>query len=137
MKVEHQQAIEEKDNQIQAHQHKLLNLNEEIDDFIKSRHVARSGYFGNLLCSIEKNSKKGHPYDVVRCQYKHLEKYKRFLKLRYPNMEEADRCDDPNALHSWDIFKSKVIEKPNYYKNHFSLMEEKRELLEAVLDVTI
>ena len=30
---------------------------------------------------------------------------------------------------------SEVIEKPNYYKNHFSLTEENRELLEAVLDV--
>ena len=30
-----------------------------------------------------------------------------------------------------------MIEKPNYYKNHFSLTEEKRELLEAVLDVII
>ena len=52
-------------------------------------------------------------------------------------MEEAGRCDDPNAIHQWNIFKSEVIEKPNYYKNHFSLMEEKRELLETVLDVTI
>ena len=46
------------------------------------------------------------------------------LKLRYPNMVEAGRCDDPNAIHRLDIFKSDVIEKPNYYKNHFSLMEE-------------
>ena len=28
-------AIEEKDNQIQAHQQKILRLNEEIDDLIK------------------------------------------------------------------------------------------------------
>ena len=33
----------------------------------------------------------------------------------------------------WNIFKREVIEKPNYYKNHFSLTEEKRELLETVL----
>ena len=52
-------------------------------------------------------------------------------------MEEAGRCDDPNAIHQLGIFKSEVIEKTNYYKNHFSLTEEKRELLEAVLDVTI
>ena len=36
IKEEHQQAIEEKDNQIQAHQHKILKLNEEIDDLIKT-----------------------------------------------------------------------------------------------------
>ena len=51
-------------------------------------------------------------------------------------MEEAGRCDDPNAIHGWNILKNKVIEKP-FYINHFSLTEEKQELLEAVLDVTI
>ena len=34
-------------------------------------------------------------------------------------------------------FKREVIKKPNYYKNHFSLTKEKRELLETALDVTI
>ena len=43
---------EEKDNQIQAlefknekHQQNILRLNEQIDDLIKNRHVARRGYF--------------------------------------------------------------------------------------------
>ena len=119
MKEEHQQAIEEKDNQIQAHQQKILKLNEEIDDLIKNRHVPRRGYFDNVLCFIKKNSEEVHPYYVIRCQYRQLEKYKRCLKLRYPNMEEAGRCDDPNAIHRWNIFKSEVIEKPNYYKKLF------------------
>ena len=35
------------------------------------------------------------------------------------------------------MIKDEVIEKPNYYKNHFSLTEQKRELLETILDVTI
>ena len=47
-------------------------------------------------------------------------------------MEEAGRCDDPNVIHRWNIFKSEVIEKPNYYKNHFRLMKGKRELLETI-----
>ena len=49
---ERQQAIKEKDNQIQAlefknekHQQNILRLNEQIDDLIKNRHVARRGYF--------------------------------------------------------------------------------------------
>ena len=67
MKEEHQQAIEEKDNQIQAHQHKILKLNEEIDDLIKNRHVARRGSFDNVLCFIKKNSGEVHPYYVIRC----------------------------------------------------------------------
>ena len=52
-------------------------------------------------------------------------------------MEEAGTCEDPNAIHRWNILKREVIEKPNYYKNHFSLTEEKREFLEIILDVTI
>ena len=52
-------------------------------------------------------------------------------------MEEAGRCDDPNAIYRWNIFNSEVNEKLSYYKNHFSLTEEKQELLETILDVTI
>ena len=52
-------------------------------------------------------------------------------------MEEASRCDDPNAIHRWNIFKGEVIKKPNYYKNLFSLTEEKREIFETILDVII
>ena len=50
-------------------------------------------------------------------------------------MEVADECDDPNAIHRWCRFKREVIKKPNYYKNHFSLTEEKWALLETTLEV--
>ena len=111
----HQQAIEENDNQIQVleftneKQQKFLKLNKEIDDLIKNRHVPRRGYFDNALRFIKKNSKEADPYYVIRCQYRQLEKYKKSLKVRYPNMEETCRCDDPNAIHRWNIFKSEVI----------------------------
>ena len=144
MQEEHQQAITGRDNQMQTleftnekNQQKNLRFNKEIDDLIKSRHIARRGCFENVLCFIKKNSKEVHPYYVIRCQYRQLGKYKRCLKLRYPNMKEADKCVDPNAIHRWNIFKSEVIEKQNCYKNHLSLMEEKQELLEAIFDVTI
>ena len=114
-----------------------MRLNEEINDLIENRHAARRGCFDNVLCFIKKNSKEVHPYYVIRCQYRQLEKRKRWLKLRYPNMEVADKCDDPNAIHRWCRFNREVIKKPNYYKNHFSLTEEKRALLETALDVTI
>ena len=52
-------------------------------------------------------------------------------------MEMADECDDPNVIHQWNRFKCEVIKKPNYYKTHFRLTEEKRELLETASDVTI
>ena len=41
-------AIEEKDNQIETHEQKILRLNEVIDDLIKNRHVARHGCFDNV-----------------------------------------------------------------------------------------
>ena len=50
-------------------------------------------------------------------------------------MEVVEECDDPDSIHRCNIFKQEVIEKPNYYKNLFSLTEEKQELLETILDV--
>ena len=105
MKEEHQQAIEEKDNRIEAlefrnegHQQKILRHNKKFDDLIVNRHVAHRGYFDNVLCFIKKNNGEVHPYYIIRCQYKQLEKHKWCLKLRYPDMEEVDKCDDLNAL---------------------------------------
>ena len=140
----HQQTIEEKDTQIQdleftneKHQQKILKLNKEIDDLIANRHVARRGCFDNVLCFIKKNSGEVHPYYVIRCQYKQLEKHKRWLKIRYPDTEVVDKCDDPNSIHRWNRFNREVIKKPNYYKNYFRLTKKKRELLETALDVNI
>ena len=102
---EHQQAITGRENQIKAfefrneeHQQKILRLNKEIDDLIANRHVARREYFDSVLCFIKKNSGEVHPYYVIRCQYRQLEKHKRWLKLRYPNMEVVDKCDNPKAI---------------------------------------
>ena len=155
MKEEHQQAIKEndaalahRDNQIQAleftneeerqaHQQEILRLNEEINDFIANKHVACSECFDTMLCFIKKNTKEVYPYYVIRYQYRQLEKHKRWLKLRYSNIEVADECDDQNTIHRGCRFKREVIKKPNYYKNHFRLTEEKRALLETALDVNI
>ena len=52
-------------------------------------------------------------------------------------MKVVDKSDHPNAIHRWNRFKREVIEKPNYYKNHFRLTKKKRELLELALDITI
>ena len=60
----------------QAHQQKILRLNEEINDLIGNWHVACCGCFDNVLCFIKKNSKEVHPYYVTRCQYRQLEKHK-------------------------------------------------------------
>ena len=144
MKEGHQQAIEEKDNQVQAlkfttekHRQKILRLNKEIDDLRANRHVAHRGYFDNVLCFIKKNGRQVHPYYVIRCQHRQLEKHKQWLRLCYQGMEVVDKCDDPNAIQPWNRFKREMIKKPNYYKNRFILTKEKRELLETALDVTI
>ena len=49
-------------------------------------------------------------------------------------MEVADECDDPNAIYRWCRFKQEVIKEPNYYNNHFRLIEKKQALLETALD---
>ena len=121
----------------QAHQQEILRLNEEINDLISDRHTAHHGCFNNVQCFIKKNIKEVHRYYVIRCQYRQLEKHKGWLRLCYPNMEVSDECDDPNAIHRWCRFNREVIKKPNYYKNHFSLTEEKQALLETALDVNI
>ena len=94
---EHQQAITGRDKQIQSlelkneeYQQKILSLNKETDDLIANRHVTRRGCFDNVLCFIKRNGGDGHPYYVIRCQYRQLEKHKRWLKLRYPNMKVVE-----------------------------------------------
>ena len=130
---EHQQAITGRDNQIQAfeftnekRQQKILRLNKEIDDLIANRHVARCGCFDNVMCFIKKNRGEIHPYYIIWCQYKQLEKHMRWLKLRHSNMEAVDKCDDQNAIHRWNRFRREMIKKPNYYKNQFRLTKKKR-----------
>ena len=46
----------------QAHQQEIMRLNEEINDLIANRHVARRGCFDKVLCFNKKNSKEVHPY---------------------------------------------------------------------------
>ena len=65
-------ALAHRDNQIQVlefrnkeHQQEILRLNEEIDDLITNRHVARRRCFDNVLCFIKKYSREVHPYYVI------------------------------------------------------------------------
>ena len=93
------------------------------------------------ICSVssKRTSKKFIDttlFDVSTGSWKNIRVRLR-LRLCYPNMEVSDECDDPNAIHRWCRFKREVIKKTNYYKNHFSLTEEKQALLETTLDVNI
>ena len=109
-KENHDDDITGRDNQIKVfeftnekHQQKILRLYKDITVLIADRHVARRGCFDNELCFIKKNSGEVQPYYVIQCQYKQLDKHKRWHKLRYPNMEVVDKCDDPNAIHQTSL----------------------------------
>ena len=67
------QALEfNNEEECQAHPQEILRFNEEIDDLIANRYIARHGCFYTVLCFIKKNSREVHPYYVIRCQYKQL-----------------------------------------------------------------
>ena len=100
---------------------------------IANRHIAHCGCFDNVLCFIKKNSGEAHPFYIILCQYRQLDK----RNIPYPNMEVADEWDDQSTIHRWCRFKREVIKKRNYWKNHFSLTEEERAFLETALDVNI
>ena len=144
-----QQAIEERDNQLQAitYQNQFLvhdrtMLHNEIQNLVRNRHVPRSGDIDNILCVVEKNNpdetgKPGrHSYYMIRSQKKALSKHLNILRDKYPNMiVKEPECDDPNAVHCWNRFKTDILTKQNYYRNHFSLPEEVQELFEDMFDV--
>ena len=65
LQEEHQQAITDHDNQIQAfefankeRQQEILRINEEINNLIANRHVARRGCFDKMLFFIKKKAEK-------------------------------------------------------------------------------
>ena len=67
-KEDNQQAITDRDNQIQAleftneeKRQESLRLNEEINNVIANKHVTRRGCFDNVLIFIKKNSGEVHP----------------------------------------------------------------------------
>ena len=65
---EHQQLIMGRENQMQVleftneeHNQEFSRLNEEINDLISNRFVARSGCFDNALCFIKKEQQRRLP----------------------------------------------------------------------------
>ena len=93
----------------------------------------RCEYFDSVLCFIKINSKAAHPYHVIQCQYGQLENYNFVTQAWRRQVDVMIQMLFTDGTY----FKSKMIKKPNYYKNHFSPTEEKQELLETLHDVTI
>ncbi len=104
-------------------------------DLIANRHVPRIEGIDNVLCFIAKKAGERHQFYVIRCQRKVLEKHKKCLRNRYPNMTVLDECNDPNAVHRWNRFKSESVH--DFYRNHFNLDREGRELFETAFDILV
>ena len=114
-----EKEITDQDNKIQAIQYENVGLQGEvraknqqiarcenrIQDLIE-RHVPRRGVIDTVLSLIDKQCEnEPHKFYMIRCQYKALNKHKKWLRKRYPNMIEKGESDDPNAVHRWCSFK--------------------------------
>ena len=133
--------LENRDARIKALEYENVGLQGEIrnghvtiTNLIENRHVPHSGNIDNILCVIQKNQpdeagRKGrHRYYMIRCQKRALSTQINLLRISYPNMNVFEpECDDPNAIHAWNRFKTDLLGKDNYYLNHFSLPGEHRD----------
>ena len=93
---QHQQAITGCDNQIQAleltnekHQQKILKLNKEIDDLIKTGTYPVVDILTTRCVSSKRIARRLTCITLFDVNIDSLK-----LKLRYPSMEEAGRCND-------------------------------------------
>ena len=130
----HQLAIEE--NNIQHHlaiktkDTTIVTLNDDIDELIANRHVLHRAGIDTVLCPVVKNdpdeegTQGAYEYYMIRCQRKVLKYHINCLRLRYPQMTVKKYCDDGNAIHRFSRFTKDVLEKPNFYRNHFNLVDE-------------
>ena len=149
-----EQAVQDRDNRIQATEHENVGLQgkirakdqhieasqERIEDLIANRHVPRSGAIDTVLVVVEKNAdedtkehKRTKNFDkyMLRCQKKQVDGRLSVLRAKYPNMVVLEpSCDDGNAIHVWNHFKQRVLTKENYYRNHFRLPPDAEELFE-------
>ena len=111
LQEDHQLAITDRDNKIKAIQyeirekyHQIARCENTIQDLIE-RHVPRRGVIDTVLSLIDKQCEnEPHKFYMIRCQYKVLNKHKKWLRKRYSNMIEKGESDDPNAVHRWCSF---------------------------------
>ena len=125
----------EMQGEIRAKDHEIERRREEVQDLIHNRHVPRRNLIDNVLCFIDKNSGEEHQFYIIRCQRRRLENHKKCLRNRYPNMIILGECDDANAVHRWCRFKEDAIQ--DFYRNHFNLDEEGREIFETAFDIAV
>ena len=64
-----------------------------------------------------------------------MENHKWFLRERYPDMVILGDCKNANAVHRWCCFKEDYV--CDFYRNHFNLDKEGRELFETAFDIEV
>ena len=119
--------------EIRAKDQEIGRRRKEVQDLIANRHVPRRWSIDTILCFVDKKSSEKHQFYVIRCQQKTMEKHKRCLRNRYPDMVILGECDDGNAVHRWCRFKEDV----DFHRNHFNLDKEGRELYETAFDIAL
>ena len=103
---EHQEAITDRDNQLHAleftneeHQQEILRLNEEINDPIGNRHVARRGFLATFCVSSKRTVEKFTHTTLFDVSIGSLKNISDGLNFVTQIWEVADQCDDPNAIN--------------------------------------
>lgn len=85
----------------------------------------------------EPDSVREHPNYMARYQ-KAVPLTQKRLKVWYPNIIEKCICDDSNATHAWNSFKTSLNKRErNWYRNHLSLCDEQRKTFEDLFDIDL
>ena len=158
MKEEHQQAIEEKDNQVQAIKYENVALQAQRDVYqaqlvkcqdtiihLRTPYVDHARDLGkyNTIIIVRKHTRPANdkyhdlPYYIARIQ-----RHKRYVKLRWFDRHFTDHeiivtIDNPNGIHAFNRFEEEGHAERRY--NHLRLIDLKREELyvmgvHAILD---
>ena len=93
---------------------------QDIDDLIKNRHVPRRGYLTTCCASSKRIAKRPTHITLFDANLDSLKNIRGVLNFVTQTWRRLAGVVIQNAIHRWNIFKGEVIEKPNYYKNHFS-----------------
>ena len=115
--------------EIRAKDQEIERRIDENADLIANRHVPRRNGIDNVLVVIEKNEpneegKEGmFPYYIIRSKKSHLAILISNLRQKYPLMEVKEpQIEDANAIHRWNRFKEDYLQKDDYFRNHFTLL---------------
>lgn len=90
------------------------------------------GKYNNVFCVLEKHmedepSQAGeHNFYIVRCRKNNSFNTKKWLKICYPNVIEKGVCNNENAIHAKNRYKTS-LGKENWYKIRLNLSDEQRD----------